>query len=73
MQSSRHPAEGSILECPLGTKSYENSAGALHADYGQSGDPDVSAHSAEAERSASEWLIVQHSVEAMDFHFHLLH
>jgi len=27
----------------------------------------------EAKRSASEWLVVQHSVEAIAFHLHLLH
>ena len=38
------------MECLLGGGSYENSAGALDADYGQSD---------EAERSASEWLVVR--------------
>jgi hypothetical protein len=28
---------------------------------------------AEAERSASEWLVLHQSVEAMGFHFKLLH
>lgn len=26
-----------------------------------------------SKRSASKWLVVQHSVEATDFHLHLLH